>query len=101
VAALCVPACVLAGEINRNAENLPEAFANYDETLRPFVNEIQNVGPFFQRLAIPETQWGIAVLPFIAGSLCFLRVPDLFALFSKKEKSGWKLPDCPELKSGH
>ena len=56
----------MAREINRNAANLPQAFANYDETLRPFVNEIQNVNPFLPRLAIPETQWGIAVLHFIA-----------------------------------
>jgi 2-polyprenyl-6-methoxyphenol hydroxylase-like FAD-dependent oxidoreductase len=27
-----VGAYVLAGEINRNTENLPQAFANYDET---------------------------------------------------------------------
>ena len=95
-----VGAYVLAGEINRNTENLPQAFANYDETLRPFVNEIQKVNLFFLRLAFPETQWGIAILRFIAGLLCFLRIPDLVVRFSKEEKGGWELPDYPELKPG-
>ncbi|MCJ1457761.1 hypothetical protein MMC28_008130 [Mycoblastus sanguinarius] len=88
-----VGAYVLAGEINRNTENLPQAFANYDKTLRPFVNEIQKVNPFLLRLAIPETQWGIAILYFFAGLLCFLRIPDLVARFSKEKKGGWELPD--------
>jgi hypothetical protein len=74
--------------------------ANYDATLRPFANEIQNVSPFLLRSAIPETQWGIAVLHFIAGWLCFLRIPNLVARFSKKDKGGWKLPEYPGLKPG-
>lgn len=88
-----VGAYVLAGEINRNSENLPEALANYDKTLRPFVDEIQKINPFFLRLAIPETQWGIAILHFIVGLVCWLRIPDLIARFSKAEKGGWKLPN--------
>ena len=88
-----VGAYVLAGEINRNTENLPQAFANYDKTLRPFVNEIQKLNPFFLRLAIPKTQWGIAILHFVVGLLCFLRIPDLVSRFSKEEKGSWGLPD--------
>ena len=92
-----VGAYVLAGEINRNTENLPLAFANYDKTLRPFVNEIQKVNPFVLRLAIPDTQWGITVIHLMTRLLCFLRIPDLIARFSKEEKGGWKLPEYPEL----
>lgn len=93
-----VGAYVLAGEINRNTENLAQAFANYDETLRPFVNEIQRFYPFALGLAMPKTQWGISVIHFVVGLLCFLRIPDLAARFSKEERGGWKLPDYPELK---
>ena len=88
-----VGAYVLAGEINRNTENLPQALANYENTLRPFVNEIQKFYPSFLRLAIPQKQWVITLLHFIVRLLCFLGIPDLVARFSKEERGGWKLPD--------
>lgn len=88
-----VGAYVLAGEINRNPENLPLALENYEKTLRPFVNEIQKLKIFFLRLAFPQTRWGIAVFHFIIGVLCFFRIPDLAARFSKEDKGGWSLPD--------
>ncbi|MCJ1236770.1 hypothetical protein MMC14_004752 [Varicellaria rhodocarpa] len=88
-----VGAYVLAGEINRNTENLPLALENYDKTLRPFVNEIQTIYRFFVRLAIPKTQWGVAIFHFIVGLLCFLRIPNLVARFSTEERGGWELPN--------
>ena len=87
-----VGAYVLAGEINRNSEDLTQAFANYDETLRPFVNEVQKINPYLLRLGFPKTKFGIAVLHFLFGLLCFLRIPELVSRFSKEEKSGWPLP---------
>jgi hypothetical protein len=89
---------VLAGEINRNTENIPLAFANYEKTLRPFVEEIQNVNPSLLRLGFPQTQLGISILHFVAGMLCFFRIPELVTRFSSEERGGWKLPDYPELK---
>ena len=89
---------VLAGEICRNPENLELAFENYDKTLRPFVKEVQKISPFMVRLGIPLTEWGIAILHFFSGWLCFFRIPELVARFSKKDKGGWELPDYPELK---
>lgn len=88
-----VGAYVLAGEINQNTENLPLALANYDKKLRPFVNEIQRIYPFFVRLGMPQTRWGIAILHFIIGLLCSLRVPDLVARFSKEDRGGWNVPN--------
>ena len=93
-----VGAYVLAGEINRSPDNLSQAFQNYDETLRPFVNEIQKVNPRLLKLGMPDTQWGITVIHIMARVLCFLRIPDLIARFSSEEKGGWKLPEYPELK---
>ncbi|KAI4284169.1 MAG: hypothetical protein L6R38_001625 [Xanthoria sp. 2 TBL-2021] len=92
-----VGAYVLAGEINRNSQDLPLAFANYDKTLRPFVDKIQKFNPTLLRLGYPNTQWGITVLHLIAGPLSF-RIPYLIARFSPAEKAGWRLPDYPELK---
>ncbi|RMJ25993.1 FAD binding domain-containing protein [Aspergillus sp. HF37] len=59
-----VGAYVLDGEISRNPGNLPQALADYDITLRPFVNKIQPVSPFLLHLCIPETQWRIVILHF-------------------------------------
>ena len=92
-----VGAYVLAGEITRNAHDLPKALSNYDKILRPFINEIQKINPRLLRLGFPQTQIGIYILHFIFGLLCFLRIPYLVARFSKEEKGGWKLPDYQEL----
>ncbi|KAG2174717.1 hypothetical protein INT43_005775 [Umbelopsis isabellina] len=94
-----VGAYVLAGEINRNSQNLPQAFANYHQILRPFVDEIQNVNWSLIRLVgFPQTQIGVSIMHFAFGLLSYLRVPDLVARFSKAEKGGWKIPDYPELR---
>jgi len=95
-----VGAYVLAGEINRNSENIPLAFAEYNDTLRPFVNEIQKLNPFLLRLAIPDSQWGITLIYFIMGLLCYLRIPELISRFSKEDKGGWKLPMYQEPRQG-
>jgi 2-polyprenyl-6-methoxyphenol hydroxylase-like FAD-dependent oxidoreductase len=92
-----VGAYVLAGEINRHSDDLAQAFANYEEKLRPLVNELQRVNPTFLRLFMPETQWGIWAIHFFLGLLCFLRIPELLSRFSSEEQGGWKLPDYPEL----
>ncbi|KAI1375363.1 FAD/NAD(P)-binding domain-containing protein [Hypoxylon crocopeplum] len=92
-----VGAYVLAGEINRNPEDLSQAFANYDEKLRPFVDEVQNINPTLLRLGMPDSWWGIKIIHLLARVLCFLRIPDLISRFSSEEKGGWKVPDYPEL----
>ncbi|KAI1806585.1 FAD/NAD(P)-binding domain-containing protein [Daldinia bambusicola] len=94
-----VGAYVLAGEINRSPDNLPQAFASYDEKLRPFVDEIQDIKPGLVRLGMPESWWGVMIIHLIAGLLCFLRIPELIARFSREEKGGWKVPEYPELNS--
>lgn len=89
-----VGAYVLAGEINRNTGNLPRAFALYDKTLRPFVNEIQNVWPFLLRLGIPKTKAGICLFHSLTGLGVLLHIPSLIASLSSKDRDGgWLLPD--------
>ncbi|CAM0140318.1 hypothetical protein VKS41_002365 [Umbelopsis sp. WA50703] len=92
-----VGAYVLAGEINQSPGNLPRAFANYQQTLRPFVDEIQNIKLSLLRIGFPQTQLGISILHFVIGMLTYLRIPELIARYSKEEVGGWKLPDYPEL----
>lgn len=88
-----VGAYVLAGEINRNTGDLARAFAFYDETLRPFVNEIQNVNPSLLRLGMPKTRLGISLFHFMTALACRLRIPDLVARFSSEDREGnWRLP---------
>ncbi|KAL8660925.1 MAG: hypothetical protein Q9168_008422, partial [Polycauliona sp. 1 TL-2023] len=95
-----VGAYVLAGEINRYSQDLDIAFRKYDETLRPFVREIQKNSPVKIRVMCPETRWGIAVIRVIAQVICFLGIPQLIARFSRAEKGGWRVPDYPELGYG-
>ncbi|KAI1058944.1 hypothetical protein LB507_003878 [Fusarium sp. FIESC RH6] len=92
-----VGAYVLAGEISRNPDDLPLAFVNYDDKLRPFIDEVQNVKLNVIKTFIPDTQWGVTVLQWFAWLICLLRIPALVSRFSSEEKGGWHLPDYPEL----
>lgn len=97
-----VGAYVLAGEISRHADHLPQALTNYDTILRPFVHEIQDLNPFLLRLGLPKTAWGIQVFHGLTGLACFLRIPDLIARFAGQDRGGaWEFPDYPELTPGH
>ncbi|MFD5841019.1 FAD-dependent monooxygenase [Streptomyces chartreusis] len=92
-----VGAYVLAGEINRQAHDLPTALANYDRVLRPFVNEIQaEVNPRLLRVGMPMNQHAISAFHSATALACFFRIPDLVARFSKEDRGGdWQLPAHP------
>jgi 2-polyprenyl-6-methoxyphenol hydroxylase-like FAD-dependent oxidoreductase len=97
-----VGAYVLAGEINRNTGDLARAFALYDKTLRPFVNEIQNVNPSLLRLGMPKTRFGINVFLSVTALAALFRIPDLVARFSSEDRDGsWLLPEYTELHPAH
>ncbi|KAJ5915633.1 FAD/NAD(P)-binding domain-containing protein [Penicillium verhagenii] len=95
-----VGAYVLAGEIIRNSDDLPQAFANYDKVMRPFVDEIQKMNPRLIGYALPESEWACSVLLFIAWLACLLHIPQLIARFSNANKGGWVVPDYLELQQG-
>ncbi|MFI5663513.1 FAD-dependent monooxygenase [Streptomyces sp. NPDC051684] len=92
-----VGAYVLAGEINRHADDLPTALANYDRVLRSFVNEIQDeVNPRLLRVGMPMSRHAISAFQTATALACFLRIPDLVARFSKEDRGGdWRLPAYP------
>ncbi|MEV6581233.1 FAD-dependent monooxygenase [Streptomyces sp. NPDC051582] len=89
-----IGAYVLAGEINRHADDLPTALANYDRVLRPFVNEIQGeVNPRILRVGMPLNKHAISAFQNATALACFFRIPDLVARFSKEDRGGdWQLP---------
>ncbi|WP_172382480.1 FAD-dependent monooxygenase [Streptomyces sp. MNP-20] len=94
-----VGAYVLAGEINRHADDLPTALANYDSVLRPFIDEIQaEVNPRLLRVGMPMNKHAISAFQAVTALACLLRIPDLTARFAKEERGGdWQLPDYPRL----
>ncbi|KAF9881601.1 oxidoreductase [Colletotrichum karsti] len=92
-----VGAYVLAGEISRHSDDLSQAFANYDKTLRPFIDECHKIGLPMIKLIMPDTHWGVVILHWIVWLLFFLRLPQLATRFSSEEKGGWPLPNYPEL----
>ncbi|WP_237520378.1 MULTISPECIES: FAD-dependent monooxygenase [unclassified Streptomyces] len=92
-----VGAHVLAGEINRHPADLPTALANYESTLRPFVDTIQSqVKPRLLRLAMPMTRRAIDAFQATTALACRLHLPDLAARLSKEDRGGtWQLPENP------
>jgi 2-polyprenyl-6-methoxyphenol hydroxylase-like FAD-dependent oxidoreductase len=92
-----VGAYVLAGEINRSPDDLATAFARYDTTLRPFIDDIQDtVKPNILRLGMPQTRLAITVFQTITAIAVKLRIPELVSRFSTEDRGGdWKLPEYP------
>ncbi|HWO64375.1 MAG TPA: oxidoreductase, partial [Umezawaea sp.] len=95
--AALVGAYVLAGEINRNPGDIPKAFADYQTTLRPFVDNVQaEVNPKILRFGFPQGRLGISTLLTLGAVGSFLRLPELAARFAKEDRGGaWPLPDYP------
>lgn len=93
-----VGAYVLAGELTRNPAHLPRALADYDRTLRPFVDEIQaTVKPGLLRLGMPKSRLAINAFQTITALATALRIPDLVARFSPEDRGGsWPLPEYPK-----
>jgi hypothetical protein len=99
--AALVGAYVLAGEIDRSPGDVPEVFANYHATLRPFVDRIQSqVNPKLLRVGFPKGRSGITALRTMGAVGTFLRLPELAARFAKEDRGGgWALPDYSALQA--
>ncbi|KAJ6188061.1 hypothetical protein N7519_002969 [Penicillium mononematosum] len=79
-------AYVLAGELARS-EDLSQAFQNYSQTMRPFIDRVQRFNIGWIRWAVPNSQWQISLLHLI-----------LISRFSDHGDGDWKPPEYPELK---
>ncbi|OSY42771.1 MULTISPECIES: FAD-dependent monooxygenase [Pseudonocardia] len=97
VSAGLVGAYVLAGELNRHPDDLATAFANYDATLRPFIDEVQaSVKPALLKLGMPRSRAAIIAFRTATAVATTLRIPELVARFSREDRGGaWQLPPNP------
>lgn len=85
---------ILAGEICRSPEEPCLAFNKYEETLRPFMEGVQNGA---SPLWLPKSWWGVGIMRAVIRTVFFLRIPQLLMRFSSGAKDGWVVPDYPEL----
>ncbi|MBL7545422.1 MAG: FAD-dependent monooxygenase [Bdellovibrionaceae bacterium] len=84
-----VGAYVLADEIERSVNDLPNAFQRYEAVMRPFVNEIQNVSPLLLRLGLPQSALAIRIFHLVTQIAHTLKVPELVARFSRERDGKW------------
>ncbi|KAE8453545.1 hypothetical protein EG329_010406 [Mollisiaceae sp. DMI_Dod_QoI] len=75
-----VGAYVLAGEIVTNGADYEQAFKNYEEKMRGYVDKAQRLLPGAPAIANPQTRTGITILN---GFLGFISSTGLATLFSK------------------
>lgn len=54
-----VGAYILAGEISKHSGNLKQALKNYEELMRPLINELQGLQPLFPLIIAPQSAWGL------------------------------------------
>ena len=80
---------VLAGEINRGADDLPTALANCDRALRPFVDGIRGgLRPPHPARGHAMDKCAVSAFQNAAALACFLRIPGPVAQSSKHDRGG-------------
>lgn len=80
-----IGAYILAGELSRTADH-KEAFAAYEQILRPYVEDIQNLPPGVPWIAHPKSKLGIALFNGVLGIVSSKAVKKVGKLFSGKKK---------------
>ena len=101
-------AYVLAGEIGKYCNRLESsngpkdpvlhALSEYDRKFRPFITEVQTLGPGMPNIVAPATRWAISVMHFILWMAALLGI-DAVAQWFLREQNSWKLPFYDELDS--
>ena len=103
-----VGAYVLAGEISkycssRNAfeglqDSLVTALHEYDTRFRPFIKQVQNLGPGMPQIGLPATRWGIATMHSFLWLSRSLGI-DAVAQWFLRESTVWDLPPYESMDS--
>ncbi|KAG8624059.1 hypothetical protein KVT40_009035 [Elsinoe batatas] len=73
-----IGAYILAGEINKNAEDVPGALQRYEDIMHPYAKKVQQIPRSMPKLANPMSAWGIKVQLAILSLVSWLKV-DVFA----------------------
>ncbi|MBS0385654.1 MAG: FAD-binding domain [Proteobacteria bacterium] len=84
-------AYVLAGELKRANWDHAQAFANYERTMRPFIEKKQKAAAQFAGSFAPRTQLGITLRNWVTKAFVIPGVADLFMGFALKDD--FTLPD--------
>ncbi|KAI0021301.1 hypothetical protein F4780DRAFT_770350 [Xylariomycetidae sp. FL0641] len=99
-------AYVLAGEIARHCDGdgaagkvVARAVQAYQDTMRPYVAEIQKLPLAGQGLlSLPESRLGIYLLYKAAWLVAALRVDKMLSWLAPEDKGGLAIPEYPEMK---
>lgn len=62
-----IGAYVLAGEVSRSQDDIPNALEQYEENLRPYVEKAQKLIPGAPQVANPQTEWGVWTFNKLTG----------------------------------
>lgn len=96
-----VGAYVLAGEISKycndrgffqgSKDPLITALQEYDTGFRPFIEQVQNLGPGMPQIGLPATRWGIGFMHSFLWLSRSLGI-DAAAQWFLRENNTWNLP---------
>jgi 2-polyprenyl-6-methoxyphenol hydroxylase-like FAD-dependent oxidoreductase len=96
-----VGAYVLAGAISKHCSDrdsvesskdaLLAALQEYDTEFRPFIEQVQNLGPGMPRIGLPATRWGITAMHSFLWLSRSLGI-DAVAQWFLRESNVWDLP---------
>ncbi|KAI9701110.1 MAG: hypothetical protein M1836_001779 [Candelina mexicana] len=67
-------AYVLAGEIGKHGGDLAAGLRGYEERMRPLIDDMQKVPPFFPAIMAPQTAWGIWLRNHIFAFIAWTRI---------------------------
>jgi 2-polyprenyl-6-methoxyphenol hydroxylase-like FAD-dependent oxidoreductase len=100
-----ISAYVLAGELGKlkEGEDLDKALAAYEDVLRPFVEQVQEIPSFIPGVAHPEKAWQRWLLQSCFWTISkVLAIPQLINLVggnksAEEQTDGFELPHYPHL----
>ncbi|KAL9058745.1 MAG: hypothetical protein Q9162_001613 [Coniocarpon cinnabarinum] len=85
-------AYVLAGEIGNHPGDIPAALHSYENIMRPYVEDIQQLPYGAVAMANPQTSWGVHVLNAVAATVSTLRLQRLGGYMPHLTKGEDKIP---------
>lgn len=91
-----IGAYVLAGEIARHEQDILQALKVYETTLRPFVEDTQDLPSGVPGLFYPESGWGIKLMYGLLGFASAIKLNKAAEYLVSRGRHKWQLPATPE-----